>query len=72
MLARLHHYEELKQHLDFFKDWYGTPWELCLRKEIGIQHGDVTGALPKRRPFKQALLPKLRALRQRIMEFSTP
>lgn len=67
MLARLHHYEELRQHRSFFQDWYGSAWERLLKEQAGIGHGDVSGALEQYRPFKQTLLPKLRALRAQVM-----
>jgi hypothetical protein len=68
MLARLHHYEELEQLKGFFQDWYGFAWEQRLQEEVGITHGDITGALRRCRPFKQTLLPKLRVLRKRILD----
>lgn len=52
----------------FFQDWYGLKWEQRLREEIGLYHGEVTGALKRTNPFGRKLLPKLRVLRQRILD----
>ena len=68
MLARLHHYEELQQHVSFFKDWYGYAWAKRLREEIGTSHSEIDGVLARRKSFSNTLLPRLRKLRYTIMD----
>lgn len=67
MLARLHHYEELEQHVSFFKDWFGNAWASALREHIGTSHSEIDGVLAHRKSFSKTLLPRLRKLRSECM-----
>ncbi len=63
MLARLHHYEELSEHVAFFKVWFGRHWERCVMGRAGTYLDEISGVMNRRRSFNRTLLPRLRKLR---------
>ena len=63
MLARLHHYEELADHVEFFRTLYGRCWERWLMKRVGTYLDEIPGVLRRKRSFNRTLLPRLRRLR---------
>jgi hypothetical protein len=68
MLAKLHHYEELQQHVSFFKDWFGVAWEQMLQEHIGVSEGEIRGVMQRKKSFNPTLLPRLRKLRATVMD----
>ena len=67
-MARLHHYEELQQLKGFFQDWYGLKWEQMLHEEVGVSISEIRGVLARAKSFNRTLLPRLRKLRQGILD----
>lgn len=66
MQARLHHYEELSDHVAFFKVWFGRHWERCVMGRAGTYLDEISGVLKHRRSFNRTLLPRLRNLRRHL------
>jgi hypothetical protein len=67
MLARLHHYEELADHVAYFKRAYGLGWHNELHRIGAITtRGECNEVLKRKRGFTRVLLPRLRALRDEL------
>ena len=67
MLARLHHYEELADHVAYVKRMYGQHWEAELkRRGVVWGHALCDNVLKHRKSFPRVLLPRLRALRRQV------
>lgn len=64
MLARLHHYEELEDHVAFFKRAFGTGWEAELMSHGAVvSRGELMAMLKRKRTFSAVVLPRLRSVR---------
>ena len=63
MNAMLHHYEELEDHVRFYKDWYGRGWEGHLVKGCIVSRGEIRKTLAHEQVMTRLILPRLRILR---------
>ena len=71
MLAMLHHFEELGDHVRFFKMWYGRSWEGHLVRGGMCSRGEIGHVLARETSFTRVLLPRLRMLRA-ALEAASP
>jgi hypothetical protein len=71
MLARLHHYEELRDHIAFFKRAFGMGWSTELvQRGATNSTGELPAILKQERSFTRVVLPRLRALRLDVEQAS--
>lgn len=60
-------HQELFELTAFFKQWYGLSWASSVMEKAPTIRNECNDAQNGRRAFKPTLLPRLRALKERIL-----
>jgi hypothetical protein len=59
--------DELRELAEFFQAWFGDKWERKTELRAGLFRTQITGVLRGEEAFSAYLLPRLRAVRARLL-----